>query len=751
MRAIKHSIILYIFILTVASNFAQQADESKLSLNRLFKSPEFFGEGFGQVNWIDEGKSYLTTERSKDSIGGSDLVKVDTRTGTKEIIIPSAWLVPEGKSKPISLSGYQWSSNKDMLLIFTNTVRVWRYNTKGDYYLLDLKSKKLKKLGGDASPSTLMFAKFSPDDKIIGYVREHNIYVEDISNGKITQLTSDGSTTMINGTFDWVYEEELDLRDGFRWSPDSKKIAYWQLDASGIGEFLMINNTDSIYSKTIPVQYPKVGTTNSACRVGVVSIAGGNTTWMKVEGDPRNNYIVRMDWAESSDEILIQRMNRKQNKNEVMFGDASNGAVKIIFTETDAAWIDVNDDLHWLNDGKEFTWISERDGWRHVYIYSRDGKKVKLITPGNYDVIKIENVDDKDGFIYFTASPDNATQRYLFRITMDGKGKPEKLTPSSFSGTNVYQISEGANFAIHTFSNIDTPPIVNLIELPSHSIVRKLVENISLTEKINKLQRVPTEFFKVQISGGVELDGYMIKPPNFDPSKKYPILFYVYGEPAAQTVMDRWSGTGYLWHLMFAQEGYIVISIDARGTPAPKGREWRKVIYQQIGALGSREQAEATEVLLKKFSFLDENRIGIWGWSGGGTSTLNALFRFPKIYKVGVAVAAVGDEKLYDTIYQERYMGLISDNPEAYDSCSAASQAKNLEGKLLMIHGTGDDNVHYQNMEVVMNELIKHNKQFSMMAYPNRSHGIYEGAGTRIHLYTLMTDYIHTNLPAGGN
>ena len=744
----KFAFFIFVLIYTQAL-FAQQEDKSLLSVDRIFNSNEFSSERFGQARFIEEGKFYTTLEKSEDAAGGRDIVKYETETGKKEIMVSARLLIPEGETKPLSISNYIWSPNSDMLMIFTNTARVWRYNTKGDYYVLNLKTKKLQKLGGDAKPSTLMFAKFSPDEKKVGYVREHNIYVENLSDGKITPLTSDGSTTIINGTFDWVYEEELDLRDGFRWSPDSKKIAYWQLDASGIGVFYMINNTDSLYSKIIPVQYPKVGTTNSAAKVGVVSADGGETVWMKVQGDPRENYIVRMDWAESSDELVIQHMNRKQNQNDVLLGNAKTGEIKPIFTETDDAWIDVNDDLNWLKGGKEFTWVSERDGWRHLYIISRDGRKTKLITPGDYDVIDVQSIDEKGGWVYFMASPDNAAQRYLYRVSLNGNGKLEQITPKEFSGSNSYQLSEAAKYAIHSFSSSNSVPISNLIKLPEHKIIKKLVENKALAEKISSIKHSPTEFFKIDIGNGVDLDGWMIKPADFDPSKKYPVLFYVYTEPAAQTVVDRFGGGQYLWYLMFAQQGYVIISVDNRGTPAPRGREFRKSIYKKIGILNSADQAAAATALLKKWSFLDPERVGVWGWSGGGSETLQLMFRYPEIYKTGMAVAAVSNEKFYDTIYQERYMGLVTEPGDVYDNCSLYTQAKNLKGNLLIVHGTGDDNVHYQNAEYVINELIKYNKHFTMMAYPNRSHGIYEGEGTTLHLYNLLTKYLNDNLPAG--
>jgi len=749
MKQLKLFFFSVLTVLYVQSLSAQTEDKSLLSVDRIFNSRDFMGEFAGQTRWIDNGKFYTTLEVSKDVSGGRDIVKYETESGKKEIMVSAKLLIPEGKTKPLGISNYIWSPNRNFLMIYTNTARVWRQNTKGDYWVLDLKTNKLHKLGGDAKPSTLMFAKFSPDENKVGYVKEHNVYAESLSDGRITQLTFDGSTTIINGTFDWVYEEELDLRDGFRWSPDSKSIAYWQLDASGVKDFLLINDTDSLYSFIKPVQYPKVGTTNSACKVGVVNADGGETVWMKVPGDPRNNYIARMDWAESSNEIVLQHLNRKQNQNDVMLGNSKTGEVKTILTETDAAWIDINDDLNWLKNGKEFTWVSERDGWRHIYLISGDGKKIKLLTPGNYDVIDVQSINEENGWIYFMASPDNAAQRYLYRVSMNGKGKLERITPKEFNGSNSYQISDGVNYAIHSYSNFDTPSISNLISLPDHKVIRKLVENKQLKEKITLLERLPTEFFKIDIGNGVMLDGWMMKPYNFDPTKKYPVLFSVYTEPAGQTVVDRWGGSGYLWHLMFAQEGYIIMSVDNRGTPAPRGREWRKAIYKKIGILNSADQADAVKALLQKYSFMDADRIGVWGWSGGGSATLNAMFRYPDIYKTGMAVAPVGHEKLYDTIYQERYMGLINENPEVYEDGSPVNVAKNLKGNLLIVHGTGDDNVHYQGTELVINELVKNNKPFTMMAYPNRTHGIYEGPGTTLHLYNLLTRYLHTNLPAG--
>lgn len=740
--------VVVLLLLVSAALSAQTADSTRLSLERIFNSREFASEPFGPARWLQDGSGYTTLEPSAAPHLGRDIVRYAPQSGQREILVAAEKLVPNGESKALDIEDYEWSPNGKLLLVFTNTQRVWRQNTRGDYWVLDLLSNKLHKLGGAAKPSTLMFTKFSPDNRAVAYVRENNVYVEELASGKITQLTHDGSRTIINGTFDWVYEEEFGLRDGIRWSPDSKSIAYWQLDAAGVRDFLMINNTDSLYAFVIPVQYPKVGTTNSACRVGVVSASGGATRWMEVPGDPRNNYIARMDWAASSDEIILQHLNRLQNTLQIMLGNATTGAVRTIFTDKDAAWVEVVDDLQWLAHGKSFTWLSEREGWRHLYAIARDGKSVRLITPGAFDVESISCIDEKGGWLYYIASPENPTQRYLYRSRLDGSGKAERLTPSDLRGMNRYQVSPDGKWAIHRYSTFDLPTATVLVNLPKHETVRELAGNKKLRAKVRSLAQKNGEFFRVHIGNGVELDGWMIKPPDFDASKRYPVLFHVYGEPAGQTVLDSWSGSLKLWHLMLAQQGYIVMSVDNRGTPAPRGREWRKSIYGQIGILASQDQAAACRVI-RTWPFVDSTRIAIWGWSGGGSMTLNMMFRAPELYRTGMSVAPVADQRYYDTIYQERYMGLPSTNPEGFKNGSPITFAHQLQGNLLLVHGTGDDNVHYQNSEALINALVKANKPFTMMAYPNRSHGIFEGAGTTRHLYELLTRYLKEHVPAG--
>ncbi len=730
-----------------AQQTAQQSAPSQLSLDRIFSSNDFASQSFGPARWIDGGAGYTTLETSATLKGGRDIVRYDTATGKRTVLVAAERFVPSGQSAPLSIEDYVWSANAKLLLIYTNSQRVWRQNTRGDYWVLDITNNQLNKLGGDAKASTLMFAKFSPDATRVGFVRENNLYVEALADHRITQLTKDGSRTLINGTFDWVYEEELDLRDGWRWSPDGKTIAYWQLDAEGVKDFYLINNTAGIYSEIIPIQYPKAGEKNSASRVGVISAMGGATRWLEVPGDSRNHYLARMDWAANSDEVIIQQLNRLQNTNLVMLGDTKTGSVRVILTERDKAWVDLQgDEITWLEGGKNFLWISERDGWRHAYVVSRDGKSTRLVTTGAFDMISVENVDEANGWLYYIASPENATQRYLFRVKLDGSTKSERLSPATQAGTHSYNIAPRSAWAFHTYSNFTTPPRIELVRLPDHSTARVLLENAALQAKVKQLNLGKVDFFRVDVGEGIQLDGWMIKPVNFDARRRYAVLFHVYGEPASQTVVDRWGGARQLWHFMLAQQGYVVMSLDNRGTPAPRGRDWRKIVYRQFGIISSQDQANGARAI-GKWPFVDPTRIGIWGWSGGGASTLNALFRYPEVYRMGMSVAPVGDPRYYDTIYQERYMGLPQDNAEEYKRSAPVTFANQLKGDLLLVHGTGDDNVHYQNSEAVINALITANKPFTMMAYPNRSHGISEGRNTTRHLYELLTRYLHEKLP----
>lgn len=703
-------------------------------------------KGSTYVNWLEDGDHYSRTE--KNPAGGYDIVAYPAKGGKQETLIPASMLVKPGTQDTLQVRSFSFNTDHSLVLIYTNTRRVWRYDTRGDYWVLNMNNGKLRQLGKTLPESSLMFAKFSPDSRKAAYVSRNNIYVEDLSNGHITAVTTDGTDEIINGTFDWVYEEEFNCRDGFRWSPDSKYIAYWQSDSKGTGWFDIVNNVDSLYPKISRFPYPKAGTTNSAVKVGYVSADGGATTWIQIPGDPRNNYIMRMDFIPESKELFIQQMNRQQNTNKVWIATIGDAKAKNIFTDTDAAWLETNNEVTWLKNNTWFTWESERSGWRHLYRISRDGKQIEPITKGEFDYIEQAGMDLKKGLVYFIASPDNFTQRYLYSASLFGKGEVKRLSPADEAGQHRYNISPNGRWAVHAFSNAVTPPVIDMVSLPNHKSVRLIEDNALAKAEYQALGLRPKEFVKTR-SGEQDLDAWMIKPANFDESKKYPVIIDVYGEPANATVEDVWEG-GDLWHQYLANQGYIVISIENRGARAPRGREWRKCIYGEVGTFASEDQARGILDLARQYGYIDASRIGITGWSGGGSQTLNCMFRYPEVFHTGIAIAFVADQRLYDTVYQERYMNTPQNNPDGYRKGSPISYASGLQGNLLLIHGTGDDNVHYQNCERLVNELIRHGKIFSQLSYPMRTHSIHEGEGTTFHLRKSMADYFLKNLPAGG-
>jgi dipeptidyl-peptidase-4 len=750
LRRPQQTAFVIVALLLLGGGAWAQQDQRRAALDRqidrIYKDNEYALPRFGPARWLSDGTAYTTVERTAN--GGSDIVRYDAATGARSVLISNTQLTPTGAQQPLAIADYVWSDDGAKLLIFTNTRKVWRLNTRGDYWVLNIKGGGLKQIGAGAPEASLMFAKFSPDATRVGYVRANNIYVEHLDAGTTTQLTSDGSETIINGTSDWVYEEEFGVRDGFRWSPDGRSIAYWQFDSAGVGIFSLINNTDSLYPVVTKIPYPKAGTTNSAARIGVVGADGGPTTWIKTEGDPRNTYLARIGWIDANT-VAVQQLNRLQNRNDFLSADMKSGAVKRIFRDESKQWVDINDEVPWIDGGRTFLWQSEKNGWNQVYRVPREGGDGQLITKFNGDVTDIAGFDEQGGWMYFRASPDNAGQRYLYRAKLDGSVAPERVTPADQPGTHRYDVSPNGRMAFHTYSRFEMPAVTNVIELPSHRVLRALTDPAAVATKVKPLLNPPAEFFRIDIGDGVMLDGYMLKPSDFDAARKYPFITHVYGEPAGQTVNDSWGGNQLLFHRALAEAGYIVISIDNRGTPAPRGTEWRKVVYGTVGDLSSKDQAAAVRALIAKHAFLDGERVGVWGWSGGGTNTLNAMFRFPDLYKVGVSVAPVPDQRLYDTIYQERYMGLPQENVEGYRVGSAINFAEGLRGKLLLIHGSGDDNVHVQGTEKLINRLIELGKPFDAMIYPNRSHSISEGPGTTAHVYKLIARYFVENLPAG--
>ncbi|GAB5355306.1 hypothetical protein AAMO2058_000193800 [Amorphochlora amoebiformis] len=660
---------------------SQETQEIECDNQSIFGNRLFSEKKHGPMKWMSDGLAYTTVETTKErGLQGFDIVRHSAKSRVSRVLVSASQLIPSGKTTPLPIHDYEFSSNQRLVLVFTNARKVWRSCSRGDYYILDLQTGKLQKIGNPSwQASQIYYAKIDPTNTYVGFVFENNIYSQHVANATLNKLTMDGlpgnggMAQVINGNFDWVYEEEFSLKSGWRWSPDGKKIAYWQLNTSKTGYFSIVNNTDGIYSRITKIPYPKVGTSNAIARIGVVSVEGGSSRWMGVneavdldryvsswgedeekensegKGDSDPGYIARMDWAENSEELVVLHLPRKQNTIRVILANSKTGECKVILAEQDECWLDVNDSLRWLDDGKRFTWLSERSGYRHLYVVSRDGKDIVDATAdmGTTEVVEVLSVNSKKGIAYITAAREAQNQQ-LYSVDLQ-KLSSSLLTPSSLQGFHSYNISpESGAYAIHSWSRFETPTQIDIVSLPDHMSKRVLIENEKLKKRLEKVPKGPFSFFKVpSADGNTQLDGWMIKPPSFDEKRTYPMIVFVYGEPAACTVVDRFSRF-YPWHLMMAKKGYIIASIDSRGSPAPRGRKFRKCVYKKIGIQSPDDQAAAVKALKKAHPYI--GTVGMWGWSGGGSSTLHALFRHGDVFKVGVAIAFVAHQKYYDTI-----------------------------------------------------------------------------------------------------
>ena len=710
------------------------------------------------VVWNEEETGYY-------SIKENNIMLISTE-GEKDQLILSSSEVGD-----IKIESFLFSQNKNKILLFTKSVKVWRYNTKGDYWVYDFKTKQGNKIGKSMPDSSLMFAKFSPNEKFVAFVSKEksdknirnsstsvNIYIENLEDNSIKKLTSsNGTEKLINGTFDWVYEEEFGCRDGFIFNESGNKIAFWQIDANQVRDFYMINNTDSIYSYTIPVEYPKVGEDLTPAKIGVINLDNGEIQWMNIPGESHKYYLPRMTWIPGKDELMVQQLNRKQNHSKIFVANSDTGESKLLMEEKDDAWVDLRSSWPYqvqagwkfINSGKEFLYTTEKDGWSHIYRFNIKKQTEYLVTKGNYDVVKPLAYDEKSDEVYFIASPNQPTERYLYKTSAKGNGNLKRITPEILEGSHNYQISTKAKYAFHSFSNYYTRPMQAVVSLPDHRFINEDQNMINKFDKKKKSDH-PLEFFQITTVDDVTMEGWIVKPKDMDKNKKYPVLFYFYSEPAGQTGVNRYgAGNNGLYDGNLAEDGYVYVTFDGRGTPSPKGRAWRKAIYRQIGRVNVRDMAMGAKAVFDKYTFIDTSRVAVHGWSGGGTATLNCLFQYPEIFHTGIAVAAVANQLTYDNIYQERYMGDPKESYQDYVDGSPIKYAKNLEGNLLYIHGTGDDNVHYQNAEMLANELIKHKKVFYMLSYPNRSHGIRED-GAYPHVRLMFTDFLRKNCPPGG-
>lgn len=710
-----------------AQSTAQSADE--LTVETIFGSDGLSSRSVA-VRWMADGRHWSVVER--DSAGFDELWRVEAESGRREKLVSSAELSPPGGGDPLRIEGYDFSEDGRRLLIFSQSQQVWRARTKGRYYVFDFPTRRLIEVSGE--DGWQMFAKLSPDARQVAFVRDHDLYVTDLSSGEERRLTFDGGENIINGTTDWVYEEELDLRDAFRWSPDGSRIAYWRFDQSPVRTYWLVDHLP-LYPELTGIRYPKAGEDNSRVQVGSLDLATGGTTWFDI-GPDEDIYIARMEWAESSDEVVIQRLNRHQNRLDLLLGDARTGETTLLFSEQDDAWLDAGDDLHWLDGGSRFTWTSDRDGYTHVYLYDRSGRMVRQVTRGSWDVTALHGVDETGGLAYVTAASESPLTRSVYSVELEG-GQMNRLVGGR--GTHSARFAPDFGLFVDTHSSIGTPPVVTLRRTADATSVRVLEDNSGLTARLEALDLREPEFFTVPADDGSELNGWIIKPRDFDPTHRYALLLYVYGGPGSQTVRDVWGGRRYLWHQMLVREGILVASVDNRGTGA-RGREFKKQVYLRLGQLEAADQLAAMRHLGER-PYVDASRIGIWGWSYGGYMALMTSLAGGEAVATAIAGAPVTSWELYDTIYTERFMRTPQENPEGYRLGAPLSLAEGLEGDLLLVHGLADDNVHPQNTYRMAHALQAAGKQFDMRLYPGQRHGI-RGRTLTVNLYGMMTGFL---------
>jgi dipeptidyl-peptidase 4 len=709
-----------------------QAEQPAWNLKDIFESGKFSGKSLSGVHWISQGKQF-SFEQYDTATKSQNIFIYDVASGKREVVVDVSKLrTKSDDSSTFNFSTYLWSPDERSIL-FVSEPPIKQYFSRltpaGNFFLYDVKLKTLRQLTDVYEP--MFNPKFSPNGTKLGFVRGNNLFVLDLATGTETQLTTDGADHIINGKFDWVYEEEFSISDGWRWSPDSKSIAFWRLDETCVPEFHLVDFM-TMRDDVMPLRYPKAGDPNSIVRIGVVLLETKNTVWMDLGADD-DMYIPRMQWFPNGKRLALQRLNRLQNKIEILEANAATGRTHVLFADSEKTWIDEQYDLRIFKSEQEMLWTSERDGYSHLYLYDAKGTLIRQITKGKWDVAGVSGIDEKKRLVYFSADSVTPIEKQFYAVSLDG-GAPKQLTENGYSHTINSSIGEQA--FLDYYSSASTPTKIALRS--SEGKLVRIVEENSI-KALKPYRIVPKEFFTFITSDSVKLYGWMIKPLNMNPQKKYPVLFDVYGGPHSQNVTSAWGGSTFLWYQLLAQKGYIIVSVDGRGTGG-RGKEFASVVYRDLGKWELHDQIEAVKYL-STLSYIDTSRVGIWGWSYGGYMAVLAMLRGGTYFKTGVAVAPVTDWRFYDDVYTERFMGLPKDNPEGYKESSALTYADQLRGNLLIIHGTTDDNVHWQNSIQLIDALEKSGKQFRTMFYPNKNHSIY-GGNTRLHLFEMITDYI---------
>ncbi|MCX6121836.1 MAG: S9 family peptidase [Ignavibacteriales bacterium] len=708
-----------------------QPSQKTLTVEDIFHSSKFSGKSVAGIHWMMNGAQF-SYQQFDTNTQTENIFTFRCSDGSRSLQVNASLLKLHPDDPPFRYLSYQWSSQEDKILFVSappDKQYLSRLTPEGNYFLYDIQKHTFIRLT-NVNESQFNH-KFSPDGTKLGFVRGNNILVLDLASGIETQLTHDGAEHVINGKFDWVYEEEFGISDGWQWSPDGKHIAFWQLDENRVPNFkmtdFMTENDDDIVMK-----YPKPGDPNSIVKIGVVSLESKNITWMDI-GPDNDMYVPRIQWSPDGNTLAIQRLNRLQNKLDILLSNIETGKSRILHTEEEKTWIEEGYEFRFLKKKNQFLKFSERDGYNHIYRYNMNGKMVNQVTKGKWDVSSLDGIDEVNELIYFTAGVKTPIEKQFYVVTMDGSSM-HQLTQDGFS--HSIDIAPDAQHFIDKYSNTTTPTKTALYDITGKS--KWMIEK-NLIPSLNEYDLNTTEFFTFKTSDGAELNGSMIKPSPFESQKKYPVLFEVYGGPGSQSVTNTWGGSTALWQHMLAQRGYIIVSVDGRGTGG-RGKAFKEIVYHQLGKWEVNDQIEAAKYLAG-LKFVDASRIGIWGWSYGGYVAASIILRGAEFFSTAIAVAPVTDWRFYDDIYTERYMGLPKDNPDGYKESSTLEYIDKLKGNLFLIHGTTDDNVHWQNTVQLVDALEKAGKQFRTAFYPNRNHSL-KGGNTRLHLFEMITNYI---------
>lgn len=706
------------------------ADKKEVSLADIWRNGTFRTEYVSGFRSMNDGLHYTILERKEE---GMQLSKYSYATGEFVAAIVSAEDLKVGNDL-IGMEAYEFSADEQKVLIATEVEPIYRRSSKAFYYIYDLESKKLEELDKNGKQ---MYADFSPAGNKVAYVRDNNLYYKDFSNGETKGVTEDGEyNKIINGASDWVYEEELELSQAFAWSPDGEMIAFYRFDETAVKQWDMKIYND-LYPELYQFKYPKAGEENAKVGIHIHHLSKGTNEAVKFSKP--YEYITGIKWNEKANTLVVISSNRHQSEADINLIDPKTSSSKVVYTEKSDSYIEMPFHIYFLNKGNDFIILSEKSGYRHIYQFGIDGKQKKQVTKGEWPVVEYYGVNEKDGWVYYQSAEDSPMERHIYRVNLNS-GKKEKL--SQQSGNNEASFSKSFDYYLNYHSNANTPYRISLNNSTGKEI-RVLKDNETLKKTLSEFTLSQKTFFNFKTSEGVVLNAWMIKPPNFDEKKKYPVFLTIYGGPGSQTVEDKWGGSNYFWHQLLAQKGYIVVSVDNRGTGA-RGVKFKKVTYKQMGKYETIDQIEAAKYF-SRLPYVDGDRIGVQGWSYGGYMSSLCLLKGADQFKMAIAVAPVTNWRYYDSIYTERYMQTPQENGEGYDENSPINHVEKLKGKYLLIHGTADDNVHFQNTTEMIQALVKADKQFDLFIYPDKNHGIY-GGNTRYHLYQKMTDFIVNNL-----